>query len=464
MAECGLNKKEVANRVVSNLKSQNFQPIGEKFDVTLDDIYNILTSNKWKRLTMNNLTTVQGLEKNELLDLINGREIVIWGINDLAIDVETSLIKSNLKISGHLHSDPERVQKQHINRKIISTTHFFGQQHNVKDDYFIIIGTTSFASEAIEICKDHGLRNKKDFLHGISIKRPKAIIEVVESKTKPETNSYFGYRCNLDNIKQIENSKFIAITEKLDTDIPLLTGIEIGLFSDALLHTSIFELTAYAEKIAPVTIKTMLSHSADIVELANSTISRVDIFVVGLGAIYEEINYEQWDNFVSRLSNFLELNFNSKNPSRINVTVFNVGPKNDATSTMFLKLRSKLTKFADFKFESPYLMPYDRVLEKLNGEVLNEKCTDNFRLLPYDLTEIATACLKQKGLQCVSQRIFPIIRVDCSVLLCHLYAQPTVTESYFDINYEDLVDKRHMHNHCNSCQKHGLHRFDFLVL
>ena len=37
---------------------------------------------------MNNLTTVQGLEKNELLDLINGREIVIWGINDLAIDVE----------------------------------------------------------------------------------------------------------------------------------------------------------------------------------------------------------------------------------------------------------------------------------------------------------------------------------------------------------------------------------------
>ena len=97
MAECGLNKKEVANRVVSNLKSQNFQPIGEKFDVTLDDIYNILTSNKWKRLTMNNLTTVQGLEKNELLDLINGREIVIWGINDLAIDVETSLIKSNLK-------------------------------------------------------------------------------------------------------------------------------------------------------------------------------------------------------------------------------------------------------------------------------------------------------------------------------------------------------------------------------
>ena len=38
------------------------------------------------------------------------------------------------------------------------------QQHNIKDDYFIIIGTTSYASKAIEICKDHGLRNKKDFL------------------------------------------------------------------------------------------------------------------------------------------------------------------------------------------------------------------------------------------------------------------------------------------------------------
>jgi len=46
MAECGLNKKEVANRVVSNLKSQNFQPVGEKSDVTLDDIYNVLISNK----------------------------------------------------------------------------------------------------------------------------------------------------------------------------------------------------------------------------------------------------------------------------------------------------------------------------------------------------------------------------------------------------------------------------------
>ena len=161
----------------------------------------------------------------------------------------------------------------------------------------------------------------------------------------------------------------------------------------------------------------MLSHSADIVELANSTISRVDIFVVGLGAIYEEINYEQWDNFVSRLSNFLELNFNSKNPSRINVTVFNVGPKNDAASTMFSKLRSKLTKFADFKFESPYLMPYDRVLEKLNGEELNEKCTDNFRLLPYDFNRNSNSVFKAKGAAMCITAYFP----QSSVLIVQFY-------------------------------------------
>ena len=413
---------------------------------------------------MNNLTTLQGLDVNELRDLIKGRQIIIWGVSELAIDVETSLTKANLKISGYLHSDAKSKQEQGANRKIISTNNFFDQQPNIKDDFFIIIGTTSYATKAIEICEDHGLRNKKDFLHGILIKRPKAIIEVVEPITKPKADSYFGYRYNVDNIKQIEVSKFIAITEKLNVDIPLLTGIEIGLFSDALLHTSFFELIAHAEKVAPVTIKTMLSKSADIIELANATISRIDIYVVGCGKIYEEINNEKWNNFVSRLSNFLELNFNSKKPSKINVTIFDVGLKNDSAKTVFAKLRSELTEFAEFNFEPPYLMPYDRVLERLNGVESNEICADNFRRLPYDLVEIAEACLKQRHLKCVSQRIFPIILVDCSVLLCHLYEQPTVAQNYLEINYEDLLDKRHQHNHCNDCQKHGLHRFDFLVL
>jgi hypothetical protein len=84
--------------------------------------------------------------------------------------------------------------------------------------------------------------------------------------------------------------------------------------------------------------------------------------------------------------------------------------------------------------------------------------------LAWSFSSAKALALKDRGLHCLCERVFPVVDAYGAARLCHLYSGITLDEDYLDVNRAALHSKRLDALHCRTCQSQGLHRLDVAVL
>lgn len=402
------------------------------------------------------LKTVQGLEKNDLKNLINNRKVYIWGNGVVAQMVISSLNAMGIRPVALLDN-----RHSHIGRKIRSLIILDIEiLSNInKSEIFIII-----ASEAIiEYAKDKLIRlgfiQNRDFISFIKIARPVAAIDIysgcnIQCITCPQSNNQ-----NLKPLSIMSYKNFCKVLDKLIIEIPHLSGIELFTWGEPLLNEDVVEIIEYTLNFVPCIVSTNLQKIDKLIDIMKIEPTLFIVSLNSLGDDYEKISKgASWRNLLDNLK-FLGNIISQGNNTNVEVRLYNY------KST----LKEDIDWFKHFCKENglrlvinyTYVNTYENYLNNEIAKNTNYKIMKNIH---WDYNKILELAKKDKELPCLCQRIFPIINADLSVSLCHTYYGPIISNNYLNITLDCLINIRHNQRQCELCQLYGLHRLDLQVL
>ncbi len=389
--------------------------------------------------------------------MVNGRDLYIWGGGELAHSVFISLQKSGINCTGFLNT-----------QAISACTHFCGYPLSTPEQtlkhgraIFIVIATQNFRDQAENICEASGLVKDSDYTNYLNIARPEAVIEITrdvgfhaggsEAACLPKTAPYM----NIEHYTKIIN--------KLCADYPLLTKVSISESGDALLNPELPSIVHKTkQKNVNCSVNTQLLVLTNIESLIAAEPTELNIHVQGTTKNYEqEKGLGDWEKLLLNLNTLG--NYLCRNKHNIKVSVrYSSLDQDDPKELQRLKHICIEFRFI-FLPEDSYIMPYDRLLSVMEKQsnLENHSITQN---IPWNVSKWTNIAIQDANNPCLPQRIFPIINVDGSTGLCHIYKSPIVSEQFLDVAKEELLYKRHNHEHCVRCQHFGLHRLDLNVL
>lgn len=388
------------------------------------------------------LRTVQGLDATELASRFGTREVMVWGTGDLAQDVHTSLVKGGFAVAAFLHDRPAR--GTFLGRPVLTAGDLlagFGRPHRP----FVILAAAAYRREAEHQCLAAGMRPGCDFLSHLEVSRPQAVVEVAGH----------GALMRAD--------RFAATTARLSADLPRLCHIEFALASDPLLNPDLPGMVHLAEAVAPCTIVTRLEGTLPLASLLAAGPSRLDVVVGGVdaGAVPASIP-PPGSPFRDRLDELGAALAGAPGATRAQVRLYR---RRDDHRDVESGWRSLLRGSGiALSVATPYVMPYDEVLAYCETGAFPPAARAAADALPWDLGRGLALSLADAHLPCLSQRVFPVIRADGSVVSCHLYRGPCLAGDYLDVSWAELLERRHRAEGCRVCQRHGLHRLDLEVL
>ncbi|MCB1537611.1 MAG: hypothetical protein H6865_04245 [Rhodospirillales bacterium] len=149
--------------------------------------------------------------------------------------------------------------------------------------------------------------------------------------------------------------------------------------------------------------------------------------------------------------------------TRIGLSLFG-DPETHPDYAAIKSIAERIAPLAEPPGQEPYLMPYDYMLEYAQGETIAAPVRAALQNLPWNVEKALQLARSDHRLPCLSQRVFPVIRTDGAVVLCHLYDGPVVAENYLETPWARILQNRHEASHCARCQDQGLHRLDLDVL
>lgn len=407
------------------------------------------------------LTTRQGLSAAEIAGLVDGREVAIWGVGDLALDVLTSLRKAGINPTACLHSAAAAGGQAHgLPVRAVAQVLASGEGASLP---FIVLATAAFRSQAERLCLDAGLRKDRDFISHLAIPRPQAIVEVAGDCRLRCVGCPRSTNDSAPSATLMEAATFSRVLAKLAADLPLLSHLELALWGEPLLNPELPEIIRQVEAVVPCTVATSLAGDAPLAPVVGAGPSRFDITAFGFGESYERaMGGASWPELLRRLAHLRELIGRLRPRTRFQVKLYRL---KDDPPGLEQEWRQLLQGSGiALSPQTPYLMPYDHVLSYCETGTLPAAARSSAASLTWELDGVLAACAGDASLPCLSQRVFPVIHADRSVALCHLYDRPAVADDYLDIGWQELLDRRHAAEHCRRCQNHGLHRLDIDVL
>ena len=318
----------------------------------------------------------------------------------------------------------------------------------------IVIATTTYRTQAEAMCKQFGLVRGRDFIDYLSISRPVAVVEV------SGLGKVFNVAPDHGPPGFMPLKAFRKVLQKLLQDIPHLSAIELSAGHEPLLNPEIAEIIRETEARVPCIVATaFLGGPLERVLLAQP--SELQVVVDGIERSLGEA-HEAKSDFMRRIKLLGELQGKISASTVISVRVHPAKRDTEAgrQTLMALAREAKL----ELMFCRTHPVRYDELLRYRETGDITQKGVEVLENLPWDLERIVALCKRDIGLPCLCQRVFPIIRWDLSVSLCHVYDRPTIHPNYLEAEWEDLLKTRHSASQCETCQKHALHRLDLDVL
>lgn len=108
-----------------------------------------------------------------------------------------------------------------------------------------------------------------------------------------------------------------------------------------------------------------------------------------------------------------------------------------------------------------YPRHYDSLVQRNGDEDTSLQPSDP---IAWSFRSAKALAMKDRGLHCLCERVFPVVDASGSARLCHLYSSINLNTKYLDITKEALHVERMNALHCRTCQSQGLHRLDVAVL
>jgi hypothetical protein len=386
------------------------------------------------------LTTVQGLPAEKLRDLIGSRPLYLWGTGDVGLDVLVSLRRAGIEPLGFLHTAPSADTISH-GLPVIAVDQVLGAPPDGVRP-FVVIASLQFRQAAETACRAAGFEKGTDYLTHLAIPRPVAVIEVAEGQN---------------------GETFRQVLAKLLTDQPQLCHVELSWLGDPLRNPELADIVAHCERHVPCTINTALHSTAGLEALLAARPSRFNVLAYGYGDSYQtQMAGASWAIFRQNLERLQAALVRESNPPRVVLRYIRTRgePSENIEAWKRMLAGSPIT----FSVETPYVTPYDPVLDYCERGTPAADAAPAFQRLNWDLDRALALCVDDRDQPCLSQRVFPVIGVDLQVGLCHLYEQPTLGVDYLATPWPELLALRHSATHCHRCQQQGLHRLDLPVL
>lgn len=407
------------------------------------------------------LTTFKGIAIEDLRELINSKELYIWGYSLIGKLFKRLLKKNNLTVHGFCDSNPN------LQNKIFDETPVFSPEKIIEltrqRKGFILIAVSGLSHEIEKICLKEGLKKKVDFISYIQISRPETQIGI---------SSYCNINClncprnyTLKEIKPglMSTFDYKKVLDKLVSEIPTIFLITLSGYGEPLMHPQIGQIIENTERVVPCSVWTNLLVDEKIEELVLSKPTQLIIKASGYENTYEFYHRgAKWDKFKRNLFKLSELVRKIKPPTQINV-LFHRHLNNQKDD---MKMIRDLASSLGFRFNTTisHICPYDRILKFLkdnDNDYLNQKIIDK---LSWDFSKVLALCQKDTPNPCLCQRIFPVINHDLSVSICHVFYEPIIVKNFLEVPLAYLIKRRHANIHCRECQLFGLHRLDVEVL
>jgi hypothetical protein len=379
----------------------------------------------------------------------------------MALDVVTSLTKAGLRPRALLHSDMSVVGSDRHGLPVWSASSVLSPAQS--DRNFIVLAAPAYRREGEAACVEAGLRKSADFLSFLSIPRPQAIVEVANDCSLQCLGCLQSTVGGPSASQRMSADTFSKVAAKLDADLPLLSHIELALWGEPTRNPDLPAIIRLAQAVAPCTVATGLPADVSLESVVRAEPARLDITAMGFGETYEaRVPGGSWPAFTRQLAVLRELIDDSRPSTRFQVRLYRW--RNDP-SDLVEKWRGLLGDSGILLSpQTPYVMPYDQTLAYCESGAWSEKALKAAEMLPWHLQRTLDACRVERDRPCLSQRIFPVINVDLSVGLCHLYAQPQVAANFLSISWDNLLQARHKSDFCQRCQRFGLHRLDLDVI
>lgn len=412
------------------------------------------------------LTTTQGLSAEGIRGIAAGREIYIWGLGDLAQDVFTSLSKAGLSVVGLVHSRATRGVVGWSALPLLHPDTVLNRTWNDEERPVVVVAAATFRRAAEAACIRAGWKKGVNLLSHLDIRRPHVVVEVMSDVACGRTACGHGSldgTAGSSSCNTMSPDEFAELVEKLDIDLPLLSQIEFVASGDPFRHPELPDLIRRAQEVAPCTVVTSLGGDRPIAAIVDAAPARIDLRVTGFGASFQRtMNGASWSHFIERLVELTSALRDNPSGTRVILRRFRLlGESKDVDQ----RWRALLADCGiPLQSADPYLMPYDLLVLRRKGDPLPSDAAEFVSRLPYSLSAAFEVCDREKELPCLSQRVFPVIRADRSVDVCHLYDGPRLMESYMNASWTDLLRRRHDSPRCRECQQYALHRFDLDVL
>lgn len=405
------------------------------------------------------LTTIQGLPAEKLRDLIGKRPLYLWGTGDVGLDVLVSLRRSGLEPLGFLHTAPSADAISH-GLPVLAVDRVLGAASDGVRP-FVVIASLQFRQAAEAACRAVGLEKDRDYLTHLAIPRPVAVIEVAEGQ-----NPATGFGCFVTRAKPerwMTSRTFQQVLAKLLTDQPQLCHVELSWLGDPLRNPELADIVGHCERQVPCTVNTTLQSNDGLEALLAARPSRFNVLAYGYGASYQaQMGCASWALFQQNLERLKAALVRENNPPR--VVLRYIRTRGEPTDNVEAWKRMLAGSPITLAVETPYVTPYDHVLDYCERGRPADDAAPAFQRLDWNLDRALALCADDRDQPCLSQRVFPVIGVDLQVGLCHLYEQPTLGVDYLATPWPELLALRHSTAHCSRCQQHGLHRLDLPVL
>ena len=392
------------------------------------------------------VTTLQGLEPDELVRRIGRRDVVVWGSGDIGLDVLTSLRGAGVSVRALLHT---RAGGEVYGLPVLAAAEVLDCRSG-SERPFVVIATAQYRLSAEAACLGSGMCKGSDFVDYLAIRRPVGVVELVG----PD---------RAGSVPTMPFAVFREVFEKMRREQPQLCHVELAWLGDPLGHPELPEIVAYCERFVPCTVSTTLDTPADIAGVVAAAPSRFNVVVYGFGESFGRGRAKcSWKVFQDNLAALKSAIPAARGRTRFTLRYLRTRREPKENIEYWQKLLGD--GGIALAVDTPYPFPYDHLLARCERHSVAWHAESLIADLPWNIGLALSLAYTDRDNACLSQRLFPVVGHDLSVGGCHLYEGATLAPNYLENSWEELLRLRRESVQCRRCQIHGLHRLDLPVL
>lgn len=383
------------------------------------------------------IKTIVGISKRKkILDLTKNKKILIWGTGPIARELYCTLQGHAIKIYGFLDDRVDTDNTLYLNKKVFP---FKFLNHFEKKKYFIFIAATEYYEIAKNYLETKNLKKNINFASWLKISRPHAIVKFLNFGSLSYSQIYKKI------LKEIKFISKIEIWFENNFDFRHLRKKDFEIGDKSFLNSFNLKINQFnfLKKIKKLQQSQIYIHIGDEIE-------------------DEKFFWKHYNFFLKELRKKNSILTETNIKKNLNIFIYSSKILNNSEIIKLKKILSQ--KKIKYWNNTPYIMPYDRVLKNLQQSKNIYALKDIYKYFTHNIKRYLKLAKKDSFKVCLCQRVFPIIQNDNLLKHCPLYEEPNLSHNALNVNFNKIINERRNNQFCKKCQYHGLHRFDINVL